>query len=214
MNATNLFSHEQQDFIVEMMNIAAGNAATALGQFLGCRVDLKIPALQVSPLPQVASVFDDPSVPAAVARMRTVGDVTGQLLYIVPAEYGRELRDLAERVMGVSKREDPDLDLSAVGEIGNILTGVYLGALHDFCKLNIYHTVPSLAIDTVQSFLDQSLVNVSREDQVVFLIKNEFMAGAKQIRSFFLMVPSSDSSIQVLVESMKAAERMYGLEKG
>ena len=37
------FTDEQLDFINEMMNIGAGNAATALQQMLQRRVDLAIP---------------------------------------------------------------------------------------------------------------------------------------------------------------------------
>ncbi len=97
-----------------------------------------------------------------------------------------------------------DMDLSIVIELGNIIAGVYLTAIHDFCKLNIYHTLPALAIDMIQSLLDEAITALSREAQIVFIIENEFIVEEHHIKTFFLMLPTT-TSVQKLVGSMEHA---------
>lgn len=92
------------------------------------------------------------------------------------------------------------------------MTGVYLTAIHDFCKLNIYHSVPAVSTDMFQSLLDELLANMSRGAEKVIVIENVFAiivesevaVAGEEIRAFLLMVPSV-GSVKALVASIKAA---------
>ena len=245
MNDKKLFSEEQLDFLSEMMNIGAGNAATALGQMIQCEVNVKIPQVHVVPVLNAPSVFDDPNLPAACVRMSMVGDVTGNLFFIVPDDQKARLIRMMEQSVrsrnadsGLHPSEadfalhrarnaeqkntqsaiftplDKDLsngagpqspmDLSVLTEVGNIIAGVYLTAIHDFCRLNIYHTVPTIAIDMIQSLLDESIAVLSREVQAIILIENEFIIEESRIRTFLLLIPTGQS-VKTLVDSIEQA---------
>jgi len=214
MNEKNqLLSPEQLDFLSEVMNIGAGNAATALTQVLQCQVDLVIPRVFVIPDVQELSILDSPSLPVVCARMSMVGDVSGGLFLIVPEKQKNDLIRLAEQAMtesgqswraGLTNQESDDLNLSVIAEIGNIVAGVYLTAVHDFCRLNIYHTVPMVATDMVQALLDESLVKLSRRVQHIIVVENEFMVEEKCVRTFLVMIPSVDS-VNILVNSIGQA---------
>ena len=206
-------SPEQVDFLTEMMNIGAGHAATALTQVLQRRVDLVIPRVFVMADAQELSILDSPSLPVACARTGMVGDVSGDLFFIVPEEQKNDLIRLAEQAMmdtsqswraGSRSQEPDDLKLSVIAEIGNIVAGVYLTAVHDFCRLNIYHTVPTVATDMVQALLDESLVRLSRQVQHIIVIENEFMVEEKRVRTFLVMIPSVES-VNILVNSIGQA---------
>ena len=212
-NEEQLLSTEQVGFLTEIMNIGAGNAATALTQVLQCEVDLIIPRVFVINDAQELSILDSPSLPVVCARMGMVGDVSGGLFLIVPEEQKENLILLAEQAVtgtdqswgaGVTKQESDRLKLSVIAEIGNIVAGVYLTAVHDFCKLNIYHTVPAVATDMVQALLDESLVRLSRQVQHIIVIENEFMVEEKRIRTFLVMIPSVES-VNILVNSIGQA---------
>ena len=209
MNNQKMLSEEQVDFLREMMNIGAGNAATALGQMLRCEVNVEIPTVHVLPVPKASSVLGDPSLPVACVRMGMVGDVVGALFFIVPAGQRADLTHLAERAMLGFAKKGSDLDLSVLTEIGNILAGVYLTAIHEFCKLYIYHTVPTIAIDMIQSLLDESIVALSRQVQALILIENEFIVEERRVRTFFLLIPAVQS-VKTLVDSVEGARLAYG----
>jgi chemotaxis protein CheC len=211
MIRANVFSEEQLDYLVEMLNIGAGNATTALNHLLQCEVDMKLPVVNVVPASEAAVVLGDPAAPVACLRMRMVGDLTGCMFFIVPDDQKAKLAELAERSMLGPKRDNPDPDrvLAALAEIGNILAGVYLTAIHDFCKLNICHSVPILALDMLQALLDESIATQAGEGLTIILITNEFIIGKEQFRTFFLIFPNR-KSITALVDSMKEAGKMYG----
>jgi len=154
--------------------------------------------------------------------MGMVGDVSGGLFLIVPEEQKEDLIRLAEQAMtgashswmaGLTNQESDDLRLSVIAEIGNIVAGVYLTAVHDFCKLNIYHTVPTVATDMVQALLDESLVRLSRQVQHIIVVENEFMVEDKLIRAFLVMIPSVES-VDTLVNSIGPARMAMVKDEG
>ena len=203
-----LFSEEQLDFLTEMMNIGAGNAATALSQMLPSEVNVKIPAVHVIPITQAPSVLGEPSLPVTCVRMGMVGDVGGTLFFIVAEEHKVKLTRLIQWATPGPKNKGTDMDLSVLTEVGNIIAGVYLTAVHDFCRLNVYHTVPALAIDMLQSLLDEALVRLSRQVQAAIMIENEFIVEEERIKTFLVVIPSMES-IKILVDSIEEAEMAY-----
>lgn len=213
MNRQELFTEEQLDYLVELLNIGAGNATTALCSLLQCKVEMTLPGVEVLPAMRVAAALGDPASPAACVRMKMVGDLTGCLLFIVPDEQKRKLADLAERAAAGAGGENPDADqaLGVLAEIANILAGVYLTAIHDFCGLTVCHSVPVPAVDMLQALLDEPLADLAREQQSMVLITNEFLIGQDRVKTFFLILPTKDA-LQALVDSMKAAGEMYGRE--
>jgi len=195
------------------MNIGAGHAATALTQLLQRSVELVIPRVFVITDAQELSILDNPSLPVVCARMGMVGDVSGGLFLIVPEEQKEDLIRLAEQAMtkngqswraGLTSQESDDLKRSVIAEIGNIVAGVYLTTVHDFCRLNIYHTVPTVATDMIQALLDESLVRLSRQVQHIIVVENEFIVKEKLIRTFLMMIPSVES-VNILVNSIGQA---------
>jgi chemotaxis protein CheC len=212
MNDRELVSEELLDYLVELLNIGAGNAATALNQLLRCEVNVRIPAVDfLSTFAEAASALGDPSLPVAASRMKMVGDVIGDLFFVVPDDQKTKLTELADRaVLGLNKAEaDPDRVLTTLGEIGNILAGVSLTAIHDFCKMNVYHSVPVLAVATVQAVLGEPLAQRSREGATMILAKIEFIIGANQLKAFLLIVPYGEF-LKALVASMQKVRMAYG----
>ena len=86
MDHRELFTEEQLDYLVEMLNIGAGNATTALNHLLRCKVDMKLPGVAVLPAVQVPSALGDPAAPVVCLRMQMVGDLDGCLFFIVPED--------------------------------------------------------------------------------------------------------------------------------
>jgi len=187
------------------MNIGAGNAATALAQMFERDVDMNLPNVYILPTSQASSILRDPSLPVVCVKMNMVGDVTGNLFFIVPDEHKVNLTYLTERAIQVPKNRGTDVDLSVLTEVGNIVAGVYLTAVHDFCRLTIYHTVPTTAIDMIQSLLDESLNVLSSQIQMIVVIESEFIVDERCIKTFFLMIPSV-ASVKTMVNSIGEAE--------
>jgi chemotaxis protein CheC len=213
MKETDWFSEEELDFLREMMNIGTGNAAAALEQILQQRVEVLLPVVRILSAAKAVSGIGNPSLQVACAKMDMVGDVRGALFYIIDNQDKNQIILLAEHAAGLKKKHGSH-DLSVIGEIGNILAGVYLTAIHDLCKLQIYHTVPVLAIDMLQAVLDESIAVAGREAQKVIFIENEFRIegqGKDTIKTFLLLILLPQFT-NVFLGAIKEAKRKYGME--
>ncbi|MFC1949480.1 chemotaxis protein CheC [Chloroflexota bacterium] len=209
---TQLITEEQLDFIREMMNIGAGNAVTALQQMLQCPVDLIIPKVHILPTAMVSTVLENPASLVACVRMGMVGDIGGAIFFVVPEESRETLISIVGKaLLGLSKlpwQKSEEVELSVVVEIGNILSGVYLTAIHDFCGLNIYHTVPVLAIDMIQPLLDEALIKTSKQIHTAVLVENEILIEEHHIRTLLLIVPSAES-VKPMIDALGQAKKAY-----
>jgi chemotaxis protein CheC len=211
MNAS-LFSDEQLDYLLEMLNIGAGNASTALNQLLQCDVTMKMPGVEAHTPQGVVAALGDPALPVAGFRMKAVGDLSGSMFFIVPDDQKKKLAELAKQAFFGRTDSHPDVDemMSILSEIANILAGVFLTAIHDFCRLSVQHSVPVAAVDMVQALLDESLAARTVEGQTIILVKNEFLIGDDHVKAFLLIFPS-EGSIKALLDSMvEAVNRLYG----
>lgn len=211
MSKDERLSDKELDYLREMMNIGAGNAAMALSQMLGCRMDVDIPRVHQLSAKEVPSVVGAHDLPVVCVKMSMIGDCTGEIFFVVPENAKAELARLAEKAL-LGAASERAAEISALEEIGNIMAGTYLAAIHDFCKLNIYHSVPVASIDFFQSLIDELLAGFSLrsdrfiviEHELAIVIESEVAADERWIRVFFILFPSVDSA-RTLVESLRNA---------
>ncbi|OGP49696.1 MAG: hypothetical protein A2Y79_05260 [Deltaproteobacteria bacterium RBG_13_43_22] len=205
-------SEEIKDYLEEMVNIGAGNAAGALEEILKYRFDMVLPLVHILPPHKAFSAIGEPSKPVVGVKMNMIGDVKGELFFMIPRNQLDYVLELAQSSIGLEQKKGSDPDLSIIVEIGNILAGVYLTAIHDFCHLNIYHTVPLLAVDMVQSLMDETIARLGVTARILIIIVNKFsstLQNEKAIDTFLIMIPSKGSD-QVLMDSIREAKRSLG----
>jgi chemotaxis protein CheC len=203
---------EYKDYLEEMVNIGAGNAAGALEEILKYRFDMVLPLVYLVRPHEAFSVIGSPSEPVVCVKMNMIGDVKGELFFMVPHDQAQHVLELAQSSIDQEQKKGYTPDLSIIVEIGNILAGVYLTAIHDFCKLNIYHTVPVLAADMVQSLLDETIASLGVNAVVFIVIINKFVSNLqneKAINTFLIMIPSKGSE-KVLFDSIREAKKTCG----
>lgn len=212
MTNKELLSKEDIDYLEEMMNIGAGNAITALSQLLQSDVDVKAPHVYILTPKEAVSIIGDPSLPVACVKMSMVGDVTGEIFFIMPEKEKESFIRMVEKSVFGSKQKG-HIDLSVLEEVGNIMAGVYLTAIHDFCKLNIFHTIPILKTDMLQSVLDELLINMGRYEDRFIVVEHEIAMMTKDAASpqdyikafmFLILIPSV-KSVNALLDSIKKA---------
>jgi chemotaxis protein CheC len=200
-----IFSDEEMDYLGEMFNVGSGNAVTALCRLLKCEVEMKQPQIKVLPAARWIGLIGDASESFACLRMDLAGDVTGNLFFMVADAQKAELAGLADRYRGpIWETSDPKAILGTLSELANILAGVYLTAIYEFCELNIYHSVPFMAVETLQTILDETNAALDLAGHAVILITNEFVISSKRFKTFFVILPRVNAAA-ILIDSMKAA---------
>lgn len=197
----------QLDALREIGNIGAGNAATALSQMVGKRVDMSVTKVLVLKADAIADFVGGVEKNVAAVHMPVYGEILGVALIFFPVE---RLPQLSAMLIG-QRESDPanlsEMGKSAVKEVGSILTGAYLSALFRLLHLQIIHGVPVLVIDMAQAVLDSVLVELEQREEVAIVIETQFLEDEKQLTGSFFLLPEADS----LRKFFSAFSRTLGL---
>ena len=137
----------QTDVLKEVTNVGAGHAATALAQLAGARIAIDVPQVYVSPLLDIVNRASVPGEDVCVVSMRVLGDLVGQILFVMhPSSAGQLIDILLRRPAGTSTVTGT-MERSGLQETGNILASSFLNALARWMGKILLPSVPTVAID-------------------------------------------------------------------
>lgn len=192
------------DALKEVGNIGAGNAATALSQILGKRVDMTVPSARVLSLDKVPEILGGTENLVVGVYLRMFGDIQGNMMFLLPTKSAERL---VEMLLGMSDESDinGEISQSAIMEVGNILASSYLNALSQFSTLTIVPSTPALAYDMAGAILSTILIELSEVSDYALLIETEFKEDGESIDGSFFMLPDLDS-LHILLKSIGVSE--------
>lgn len=192
-----LLDEMTRDALREFGNIGAGHAATALSILLGGRVTMSVTDARLCPFGEIVSVVDGEETLVAAVFIRLQGEIPGNMfvLFTLPS-----VDRLLNRLIGdIDVRDDyTDLELSAIAEVGNILSGAYVTAISDLCGISLNQSVPSVAIDMAAAVLDIGLMMSGNDNNEAILISTAVGHGGQHIDGHFFMLPDFNGTASLL----------------
>lgn len=209
MNPPVGLSEEMLDFFKEMLNIGVGNAAGALEQLLGCRVEVLVPDVRILSAASAPLEVEQADEGVVGVKMQILGDIPGTLFFIIPERMRAIISRLLENTVPGLHQQLLPRDLTAFAEIANILAGVYLGSIHQFCRLNLFHSVPAVVKDMFQAVYDETMALINRGFQEALLVINEFSLEGVPTRIFMLIFFDS-AARGTLAHAIQQAQALYG----
>lgn len=183
----------QLDVLREIGNIGAGNAATALAKMLNKKVDMDVPKVKILEFKEVNNILGGADIEVIGILLNVTGDLTGNIMFILELKAARILVNI---LMGMPPENDSsfsEMELSAIQEIGNILSGSYLSALSTLTNLNIMPSIPDLAIDMAGAILSVPAIEFGKVGDTVLYIETEFQEGSTKVVGDFFLVPDVES---------------------
>ena len=179
------------DALKEVVNIAAGNATTALSNLLNKKIDIAIPEVVFTNVESVPKILGGMDTVAIGTYLNIDGDLKGSTLIILQEKTAFHLVDL---MMGSGEiKELDEMSESALKEIGNILSGAYLNAMADFLELKILPTVPYLCKDMVGAMLSQVLAEQSLYTDKVLVNRTNLTVESEKIESHLIVLLDTKS---------------------
>lgn len=184
------------DVLKEIGNIGAGNATTALAQLLNTKVDMHVPKVALLEFPEVGSAMGGEEQIMAGIYLVVEGDISGSIMFLLEANAAREL---VSKLMGtpVNEGEFGEMEISALKEIGNIITGSYLSSLSTLTNLNIYPSIPDICIDMAGAILSVPAIEFGSVGDKMLLIQTEFTDDVK-LDGYFILAPDLESYDKIL----------------
>ncbi len=191
----------QYDVLREIGNIGAGNATTALSQMLNMKMDMSVPKVALIPFSEIASIVGSEEQIVVGILLGLEGDVDGMMMFLFDT---KSAHHLVNTLMNIKKNANEDsegefseIEMSALNEIGNIISGSYLTAISGLTKLKIISTVPAMTIDMVGALLNVPAAEFGKYGDKLLMIQSQF-GELDFVNGYFLLIPELNSYDKIL----------------
>ncbi|EGD46006.1 CheC, inhibitor of MCP methylation [Ruminiclostridium papyrosolvens DSM 2782] len=195
----------QMDVLREIGNIGAGNAVTSLAKMIDKKVDMAVPEVKIMGFDRVSQILGGEEMLVVGILLNVTGDLTGNMMFILDINAARKLVNILLGSNDETNLDFNELELSALKEIGNILTASYLSALAGLTNLKILPSVPELAIDMAGAILSVPAIEFGKVGDSVLYIETEFSEGITRVFGDFLLIPDVES-YEVLLRALGVIE--------
>ena len=191
----------QYDVLREIGNIGAGNATTALSQMLNQKMDMSVPKVALVPFNEISDLMGSEDQTDVGYKLGFEGDVEGMMMFLFDTKSAHHLVNtlmMRDKEDGVEEgAEFSDMDMSALNEIGNIVSGSYLTAISKLTNLKMISTVPEMTIDMIGALLSVPASEFGKYGDKLLLIQSQF-GELDFVNGYFLMIPELNSYDKLL----------------
>lgn len=185
------------DVLREIGNIGAGNATTAISTMLNSRINMSVPKVELMDASKLGSAICPEDEIIVGIFLEVSMDITGSMMFLMKLDSAHYLTD---KLMGTQKKPDEhfnEMELSALKEIGNIITASYLTALSNLTNLMIAPSVPYVAVDMAGAILSVPAILFGQYGDNALLIETEFGDDAT-MSGYFILMPEQRSYATIL----------------
>ena len=196
-------THDYFDVLKELGNIGAGNATTALAELINCKVDMSVPQVKLLEFSELGELLGGEDQILVGIYLLVEGDVNGSMMFTLPQESALHLvNKLMSGMLGIPERPIEEMsfgemEISAMKEVGNIITGAYLNALSSITQLCIYPSPPDLGIDYAGALLSVPAAEFGILGDNILLIQTKFSDDI-DLDGYFILIPDMDSYQKIL----------------
>ena len=196
----------QLDVLREIGSIGAGNAATALAQMINGKIDMTIPEIELMDFNEVTEFVGGADSYVIGIYKTAKGPAPANLLFLISADRACTLLDLLmARPPNTSKPETLDeIDLSAIVEIGNIISSTYLTALSSFTGLEFISSLPTMAMDMAGAVIDSVLALFGEIEDQVLLLEAQFRKDGEDLVGNFFLLPNI-GSLEIILAALEVS---------
>ena len=208
-----IFNDICMDALREVGNIGLGNAMTALASMIDTGVDMSIPKVGVSAIPEFAELAGGPEAVSACIYMPVAGDTPGHVAFFLPEQSAHHLTDYLMGLPLGTTQELDEIACSALMEVGNILAASYMTAISDLTGLTLLASPPALAVDMTAAILASIASTFAEEVDMALTILTSIGQAGSAIEGFFMFVPEPGSLIPLFRALGMENELEEGIEQ-
>ena len=192
----------QLDFLKELENIGAANAATALASMLNRPMDIRVPKAWFCSLEDMGTLMGDAEQIMTGSLVEMSGDINGAILFVQPLEDAIFMSNMLIELLGVENDKTipfpSELQHSALMEIANILCCSYINAIASLTGLSINSSVPGLVIDMAGALMILPAARYGAFGDTVLMLETVLVDADKYMSGRFFLMPDVESQTLML----------------
>lgn len=208
-----LITEMELDSIKETLSQGAGSASTALSQMSGEKVEVHVPQLNIVKVEEITKAIGEPTDIMMSVYVRVSAEIDGRekavgsLLLVFPP---KSASNLSAILIGEPGRPEKDLneldemDVSALHEVANILTGCALSAVSDFLQIHLIEGVPTSSRDMLAASMDVIIVQLAGQvdNSMIFETKYEIANADTEAVMYLVFEPDAVELIRNRINEM------------
>lgn len=172
----------------QMAKEGASNVAENLSQMLGIDVEMSVTRIEFINLQDIPETIGDHEVVGVYLTFD--GTPSGYLLALFPTNSAKNVASLLLEGIGENNSSDfSDMDISAIGEVGNIITSSFIDGWADFLKTEISISTPQTVHDMGSAVIDPLLIQVAQEYDNAFLFNSLIHTKNNDISCELFVIP-------------------------
>lgn len=180
-------------YLLEMLNTIASegikNAADGFSGMVGRRIEVSNPDIELVPLLTIPKIVGGLEDDAVGVYLRFEGDMTGQIMMIIPHQKALELVDLLMGVENGTTKHLGSLERSALGELGNLCGTFFLNSIAKTVGASFRPSPPAIMVDMLGAILDIVVATAGGVNEHVLLMHANFMDGIRFVETNFWVIP-------------------------
>ena len=188
------------EILLELGNIGAGKATTALSEMVNERIEVQVPRLHISPPHLVPRIFGKHDDMMAMIHMELTDEPDCDVLLIFDVDEAKKIAAMMS--MCTVEELDPEMEISATEELGNIMIGGFLSAISDFTGVGLVPRPPQLVKGLFDAVLDTFLVKQALTSDVALVFDGCFRRSSSEASGTIVVFPSKEMQ-KVLIEKGK-----------
>ena len=178
------------EIFLELGSIGAGNAATSLSEIFQEQISIEVPKIHTIAPHLVPGFYKKHDVQTTAIYMQLRGEAPCDILLMFEVEEAKKIA--AMMTMMPLEELDPEMEASAIEELGNIVIGSFLAALSDFTEVNLVPHPPQRATDAFDALLDTFLIRQLLTSDMAVIFDTQFKRVDGNISGVLMMFPSRE----------------------
>lgn len=182
----------------ELVSMGVTNAISGLSGMMG--QDIRISEMNAREIlvRDAANLVGGPETETAAIYLSVDGAASGHMVIIYSPQTAFELVDmLLDEPVGTTT-ELGEMEISVLGEMGNITGSFFLNALSDATGLDLRVSPPEVMLDMAGAILDAVLAEIMMEVDEALIVETKFGTDDRQINGMFLCMPSPGLQMALL----------------
>jgi chemotaxis protein CheC len=187
--------------LLELGSMGAGRATSALSEIFSERIVIEVPKLHTAPSHLIPKTYGKHDQLTVVIYMQLRGEADCDMLLVLEAEEAKKIA--AMMTMAPSPEDvDPEMEASAIEELGSIMICSFLSAIADFVGVKLVPMPSHLFIDSFDAILDNFLVTQDLASDFALIFEGCFRRSSSEARGALVMFPSLELQ-KLLVKKSK-----------
>jgi len=180
----------QMDALRELGNIGAAHAADTLSQMLMCKVEMRVPVVEIYDIGGIHHGIGEDVGGMVIFKIEGELENSGFVVVYFPI---RSVIMLTNRMLGQTgtDRQLDEMDQSVLVEVGNIMVSSFLDATAQFLGTVMLPSPPDVSIDMALASFEALLSQVAMDINDVVIFRTELVTDDTSVEGSIFMLPEA-----------------------